>query len=410
MSTPDRVVVFDTTLRDGEQAPGFSMDVPAKLAMARALDELNVDIIEAGFPIASPADSEAVRQIAGSVRRPVIAALARTRRQDIEEAARALAPAARSRIHTFLATSELHLTRKLRMSRDECLESAINAVALARGFTDDVEFSAEDATRSDRDFLCRVIEAVIAAGCTTVNLPDTVGYATPDDHREFFASIIERVPNAHKAVFSAHCHNDLGLAVANSLAAFQGGVRQVECSINGIGERAGNASLEEIVMALRVRQDRLPYDTAIRSERLFAASQLLAQLTDEPVQANKAIVGRNAFAHEAGIHQDGVLKDVKTYEIMRPEDVGQSQASRLVLGRHSGRHAVQCRCEALGFTLSHSEVDYVYHAVISLGEHRKAIADGDLRRIIDRIRTPASSAAAPQPAAPLEAVGYGHGV
>ena len=409
MSDPQRIVVFDTTLRDGEQAPGFSMDVPAKVAMARALDDLAVDIIEAGFPIASPADSEAVRQIALAVRRPVIAALARTRRQDIEEAARALAPASRSRIHTFLATSDLHLTRKLRMSRDECLESAINAVALARGFTDDVEFSAEDATRSDRDFLCRVIEAVIAAGCTTVNLPDTVGYATPEDHREFFASIIGRVPNAHKAVFSAHCHNDLGLAVANTLAAIQGGVRQVECAVNGIGERAGNASLEEIVMALRVRQDVLPYDTGIRSEGLFSASQLLSQITSEPVQSNKAIVGRNAFAHEAGIHQDGVLKDVKTYEIMRPEDVGQSVASRLVLGRHSGRHAVQCRCEALGFSLTTPEIDQVYHAVISLGEHRKAIADGDLRRIVDRVRTPASAAAV-QPPASLEAVGYGHGV
>ena len=406
---PARIVIFDTTLRDGEQAPGFSMDVPTKVAVARALDALAVDIIEAGFPIASPADSEAVRQIAQAIRRPVIAALARTRRQDIEEAARALEPAHRARIHTFLATSDLHLTRKLRMTRDECLESAVDAVALARSFTDDVEFSAEDATRSDRDFLCRVIEAVIAAGCTTINLPDTVGYATPDDHREFFASIIERVPNSHKAVFSAHCHNDLGLAVANTLAAIQGGVRQVECALNGIGERAGNASLEEIVMALRVRQDRLPYDTAVRSEGLFSASQLLSQVTDEPVQSNKAIVGRNAFAHEAGIHQDGVLKDAKTYEIMRPEDVGQSVASRLVLGRHSGRHAVQCRCEALGFNLTTSEIDQVYHGVISLGEHRKAIADGDLRRIIDRVRTPAS-AAAPQPTPHIEAVGYGHGV
>ena len=409
MSDPARIIVFDTTLRDGEQAPGFSMDVPAKVAMARALDALGADIIEAGFPIASPADSEAVRQIALDLRRPVIAALARTRRQDIEEAAHALAPAARARIHTFLATSDLHLTRKLRMSREECLQSAVDAVTLARTFTDDVEFSAEDATRSDSDFLCRVIEGVIAAGCTTVNLPDTVGYATPDDMREFFSDIIARVPNAAKAVFSAHCHNDLGLAVANTLAAIQGGVRQVECAINGIGERAGNASLEEIVMALRVRQDRLPYDTAVKSEALFEASQLLSQITGEPVQANKAIVGRNAFAHEAGIHQDGVLKDTKTYEIMRPEDVGQSAASRLVLGRHSGRHAVQCRCEALGFTLSHTEIDQVYHAVISLGAHRKAIADGDLRRIVDRVRTPGSAAASP-PGSHIEAVWYGHGV
>jgi len=253
-----------------------------------------------------------------------------------------------------------------------------------------------------------VIEGVIAAGCTTVNLPDTVGYATPDEIRDFFADIITRVPNADQAMFSAHCHNDLGLAVANSLAAIQGGVRQVECAMNGIGERAGNASLEELVMALRVRQDRLPYDTGIQSSALFDTSQLLAQITSEPVQANKAIVGRNAFAHEAGIHQDGVLKDARTYEIMRPEDVGQSAASRLVLGRHSGRHAVQCRCETLGFTLTHAEVDQVYRAVISLGEHRKAVADGDLRRIVDRVRTPSSATTVAPPH--VEAVGYGHGV
>jgi 2-isopropylmalate synthase len=407
-SSPERVVVFDTTLRDGEQAPGFSMDVPAKLAMAHALDALGVDILEAGFPIASPADSEAVRQIAAEVRRPVIAALARTRKADIEEAARALAPAKRSRIHTFLATSDLHLKAKLRITREECLRSAVEAVTLARNFTDDVEFSAEDATRSDRDFLCRVVEAIIAAGATTVNLPDTVGYGTPEETREFFSDIIARVPNASKAVFSAHCHNDLGLAVANSLTALQGGVRQVECAINGIGERAGNASLEEFVMALRIRQDRLPYDTAVDSTKLFVTSQLLASLTDEPVQSNKAIVGRNAFAHEAGIHQDGVLKDTRTYEIMTPESVGQSASSRLVLGRHSGRHAVQSRCEALGFTLGPAEIDQVYRAVISLGEHRKAIADGDLRRIIDRVRTPGLAVTAQT--AHVEPVGYGHGV
>jgi 2-isopropylmalate synthase len=410
MATPERITVFDTTLRDGEQAPGFSLDVPAKLSMARALDALGVDIIEAGFPIASPADSEAVRQIAASVRRPVIAALARTRKVDIEEAGRALAPAARSRIHTFLATSDLHLQAKLRMSREECIESAVDAVKLARRFTDDVEFSAEDATRSDRDFLCRVIEAVIAAGCTTVNLPDTVGYATPDELRDFFQEIIERVPNAGRAVFSTHCHDDLGLAVANSLAAIQGGVRQVECTINGIGERAGNASLEELVMALRVRQDRLPYDTAVHAPALFDASQLLSSLTTEPVQANKAIVGRNAFAHEAGIHQDGVLKDARTYEIMKPEDVGQSAASRLVLGRHSGRHAVQRRCEALGLTLTSADLDLVYRAVIALGEHRKVIGDGDLRRIVERVQSPQASASLSSATAHVEAVGYGHGV
>ena len=381
MSTASRVTVFDTTLRDGEQAPGFSMDVPSKLAMAHALDALNVDIIEAGFPIASPADSEAVRQIAVGVRRPVIAALARTRRQDIEEAARALTPAQRSRIHTFLATSDLHLTAKLRISREECLQSAVDAVKLARRFTDDVEFSAEDATRSDRDFLCRVIEAVIDAGCTTVNLPDTVGYATPDETRDFFAAIIGRVPNSDRAVFSAHCHNDLGLAVANSLAAIQGGVRQVECSINGIGERAGNASLEEFVMALRVRQDRLPYDTGIRSEALFASSQLLSSLTSEPVQANKAIVGRNAFAHEAGIHQHGVLANKLTYEIMTPESVGRA-SSELVLGKHSGRHAFGERLRELGFDPERIDFNQAFRRFKDLADAKKTVYNEDIEALV----------------------------
>ena len=379
---PARIIIFDTTLRDGEQAPGFTMDVPDKVTMARALDALGADIIEAGFPIASPADAEAVSQVAREVRRPVIAALARCRTQDIEEAAKALAPAARKRIHTFIATSDLHLSRKLRITREACLDAAVSAVRLARQHTDDVEFSAEDATRSDRDFLCRVIEAVVREGCTTVNLPDTVGYGTPDETRSFFEDIRARVPNADRIIFSAHCHDDLGLAVANSLAAIQGGVRQVECTINGIGERAGNASVEEIVMALRVRSDLLPYTTAIETTGLYDASQLLTRLTSEPVQANKAIVGRNAFAHEAGIHQDGVLKDPSTYEIMRPQDVGQPTA-RLVLGRHSGRHAVLQRCEALELGVTAGEIDHVYHAVISLGEHRRAIGDGDLRRIVD---------------------------
>jgi len=383
---PARVIIFDTTLRDGEQAPGFTMDVPAKVTMAKALDALGVDILEAGFPVASPADAEAVSQVAREVRRPVIAALARCRTQDIEEAARALAPAARKRIHTFIATSDLHLSRKLRITREACLDAAVSAVRLARQHTDDVEFSAEDATRSDRDFLCRVIEAVARAGCGTVNLPDTVGFGTPDETREFFEDVRARVPSSDRIIFSAHCHDDLGLAVANTLAAIQGGVRQVECTINGIGERAGNASVEEIVMAMRVRHDRLPYTTAIDATALYETSQLLTRLTSEPVQANKAIVGRNAFAHEAGIHQDGVLKDPSTYEIMRPADVGQPVA-RLVLGRHSGRHAVQQRCEALGLGLTAAEVEHVYHAVIVLGEHRKGVGDGDLRRIIERMRT-----------------------
>jgi 2-isopropylmalate synthase len=385
-----RVTVFDTTLRDGEQAPGFSMDVPAKLKMARALDLLGVDIIEAGFPIASPADAEATRQVAREVRRPIIAALARCRQLDIEEAARALEPADRRRIHTFLATSDLHLEKKLRITRETCLEHVTSGVRLARRHTDDVEFSAEDATRSDRDFLCRVVEGAIAAGATTINLPDTVGYMTPEDLRGFFEEIQTRVPNADRAVFSTHCHDDLGLAVANSLAAIQGGVRQVECTINGIGERAGNASLEELVMVLRVRHDQYPYDTGVVSEHLFATSQLLTRLTSEPVQANKAIVGRNAFAHEAGIHQDGMLKDARTYEIMRPRDVGQTP-EQLVLGRHSGRHAVQRRCETLGFTLTGDELAHVYHAVITMGEHRKSIGDGDLHRIIERMRSSATS-------------------
>ena len=399
-----RVIIFDTTLRDGEQAPGFSMDAAAKIALARALDALGVDVIEAGFPIASPTDADAVRQVARDVGRPIVAALARCRRADIEAAAHALQPARRPRLHLFLATSDLHLERKLRMSRADCFDAIVDAVRTARRWTDDVEFSAEDATRSDREFLCRVIDAVIHEGCRTVNLPDTVGYATPDETRAFFAEIIARVANADQAVFSAHCHDDLGLAAANSLAAVQGGARQVECTINGIGERAGNAALEEIVMAFKVRRERLPFATGVRTERLFDASQLLAELTGEPVQANKAIVGRNAFAHEAGIHQDGLLKDVRTYEIMRPEDVGQS-TQRLVLGRHSGRHAVLRRCDELGLGVSPSELDAVYEAVIEMGARRKTIGDGDLRLVVDRLR-----ATSEPTVARADAVGYGHGV
>jgi 2-isopropylmalate synthase len=381
-----RVVVFDTTLRDGEQAPGFSMDVPSKLTMARALDALGVDIIEAGFPIASPADSEATRQVAIEVRRPIIAALARCRPLDIDEAAKALQPAERKRIHTFLATSDLHLQAKLRITREQCLDAVVESIKRARNLVEDIEFSAEDATRSDRDFLCRVVEAAIAAGATTINLPDTVGYGVPDETRDFFADVIRRVPNSDKAVFSTHCHDDLGLAVANSLAAITGGVRQIECTINGIGERAGNASLEELVMALRVRQDRLPFDTAINTPLLFETSQLLSKLTSEAVQSNKAIVGRNAFAHEAGIHQDGMLKDARTYEIMRPADVGQD-SNQLVLGRHSGRHAVGKRAEQLGLSLTNDELAQVYHAVVTMGEHRKSIGDNDIRRMIERVRS-----------------------
>jgi 2-isopropylmalate synthase len=403
------VRIFDTTLRDGEQAPGFSLDVPAKLAMARALDLLGVDVIEAGFPIASPADAEAVWQISTEVRRPVIAALARCRARDVEEAARALGPAERRRLHTFMATSDLHLTQKLHITREACLAAIVEGVRLARRFTDDVEFSAEDATRSDRDFLCRAIEAAVREGCRTINLPDTVGYATPEEMQAFFVDVRTRVSAPDGVVFSAHCHDDLGLATANSLAAIHGGARQIECTINGIGERAGNAALEEIVMALRVRQNRLPYHTAVRPAALFETSQLLTALNGEPVQANKAIVGRNAFAHEAGIHQDGVLKEPRTYEIMRPQDVGQPEA-RLVLGRHSGRHAVQCRCEAIGLRLSAQELEQVYRAVVTMGDHRRAVEDADLRAIVARAResdfAPASASAPVQ----ADVVGYGHGV
>jgi len=383
--TADRLTIFDTTLRDGEQAPGFSLRIDEKLQMARQLDALGVDVIEAGFPIASEDDAESVRRIAAEVRRPMIAGLARCRRADIECAGDAIAGADRGRIHTFLATSELHLKHKLHMSQDQCLEAAVDGVKLARQYTDDVQFSAEDATRTELDFLCRVIERVIDVGATTINLPDTVGYSTPDEISEFFINIRERLPNTDGIVFSTHCHDDLGLAVANTLAALRAGVRQVECTINGIGERAGNASLEEIVMATRVRNDLLPYATGIQTEAIYAASQLLTTLTDEPVQANKAIVGRNAFAHEAGIHQDGMLKDRRTYEIMRPEDVGVPKTT-LVLGKHSGRHAVQSRCEELGHQLSRYELDRIYQAMIRLADEQKTVGDDDLQKVINQVK------------------------
>lgn len=408
-----RLTIFDTTLRDGEQAPGFSMRIDEKLRLARQLAALGVDIIEAGFPIASDADAEAVRMIATHVRGPVIAGLARCNKADIDRAGWSLAPAPRRRIHTFIATSDLHLERKLRITRDACLDAAVAAIHRARRYTDDVQFSAEDATRSDPDFLCRVIEEVISAGCTTINLPDTVGYSTPEEIAAFFHAVITRVPNARHATFSVHCHDDLGLAVANTLAAVGAGARQVECTINGIGERAGNASLEEVVMATRVRADRLPYATGVDSRQIYASSQLLTALTGEGVQANKAIVGRNAFAHEAGIHQDGMLKDRRTYEIMRPEEVGVPQAT-LVLGKHSGRHAVKRRCEQIGLALEGRELDKVYRAIIALADREKTVGDRDLADIVGRLRgqRPAAPAAPIIPdfsSTPAE-VGYGHGV
>ena len=390
----DRLIIFDTTLRDGEQSPGFSMNTDEKIRLARQIEALGADIIEAGFPIASDDDAHAVELVAQQIRRPVIAALARCNPADIERAGESLRPAARSRIHTFIATSDLHLERKLRIGRDECLQAVTAGVTQARGYTDDVEFSAEDATRSDVDFLCRVVEAAIAAGATTINLPDTVGYCTPEEIEEFFTEVRGRVGGADHVVFSAHCHDDLGLAVANSLAAMRAGVRQVECTINGIGERAGNASLEEIVMATRVKPERLPYTTGIDTTQLVRTSRLLSELTQEPVQANKAIVGRNAFAHEAGIHQDGVIKDRRTYEIMTPADVGVE--STLVLGKHSGRHAVRKRCEDLGHELSRFELDRVYREVIALADRRKSVSDDDVTAIVGRIRDAAPAAVAGQ--------------
>ena len=391
----DKLVIFDTTLRDGEQSPGFSMNTEEKLVLARQLEALGVDIIEAGFPIASDDDAHAVALVAAEIRGPVIAALSRCNPADIERAGESLKPAARSRIHTFIATSDLHLERKLRITREQCLEALIASVRQARGYTDDVEFSAEDATRTDMEFMCRVIETAIDNGATTINLPDTVGYSTPEEIAEFFTEVRTRVPNADKAIFSAHCHDDLGLAVANSLAAVNAGVRQIECTINGIGERAGNASLEEVVMATRVRPDRLPYDTGIQTNQLFRTSQLLTELTHEPVQANKAIVGRNAFAHEAGIHQDGVIKDRRTYEIMRPEDIGVE--STLVLGKHSGRHAVKRRCEQIGYDLTRFELDRVYRTIIDLADRQKQIDDDDVTRIVESTRAELAQA---EPAAP----------
>ena len=379
------VRIFDTTLRDGEQSPGFSLYPAEKLQLARQLDALGVDIIEAGFPIASTADADAVRKIATEIRRPVVACLARCHRADLERAAWAIEPAAQGRIHTFIATSDLHLQAKLRMSRDQCLEAAADAVRVARQHTDDVEFSAEDATRSDMDFLCRVIEATIKAGATTINLPDTVGYLTPDETRDFFRTIRSRVPHGDDVIFSTHCHDDLGLAVANSIAAVEGGARQVECTVNGIGERAGNASLEEVVMAFHVRSDRLPFTTSIETTQLYPSSEMLTALTGQAVQVNKAVVGRNAFSHEAGIHQDGMLKDRRTYEIMRAEDVG-APWNPLVLGKHSGRHAVQRRCADLGFSLEGDELRAVYRALMGIADDRKILTDDDVRDVVGSVR------------------------
>ena len=404
MSVCEHVKIFDTTLRDGEQSPGCSMVWAEKLRMAQKLDQLGVDVIEAGFPIASDGDFHAVQALARDVRRPVIAALARCCRDDIERAWQALAGAARPRIHVFLATSDIHLLHKLQISRRECVERARDAVRLAKSFCQDVEFSAEDATRTDRDFLCEVLEVVIEAGATTVNIPDTVGYAVPSEISELIRTVGQRVRGISQVIVSTHCHNDLGLAVANSLAAISAGARQVECTINGIGERAGNASLEELVMVMRVRPDRYPYYSGVISEHLFPASQLLSEIVGFPVQPNKAIVGRNAFAHEAGIHQDGMIKNPLTYEIMTPQSVGVPGTS-FVLGKHSGRHALRQRCEKLGYRLDGRELDYVYRQFLALADDTKTVDGSCIMEIIRAMRADDSSVETPSlPKAPMASI------
>jgi 2-isopropylmalate synthase len=386
-----RIKVFDTTLRDGEQSPGCSMNHQEKLRLAHQLDRLRVDVIEAGFPIASDGDFEAVKAISTVIRRPIIAGLCRACRPDIERGWEALQHAAHPRIHVFLATSDIHLKYKLRITRDECLAQAREAVAFAKSLCPDVEFSPEDATRTDPEFLCHVLDAVVAAGATTLNIPDTVGYTVPAEFGELIATIRRRVRGIENVTISAHCHNDLGMAVANTMAAVAAGARQVECTINGIGERAGNASLEEIVMAMRVRHDRYPYETAIAAEHLFPASQLLSEITGVPVQPNKAVIGRNAFAHEAGIHQDGVLKNPLTYEIMTPQSVGVPD-SKLVLGKHSGRHALAIRCEQLGYQFDRRALDDIYRRFVRLADKIKHVEDHHLLELIRDTHKPAGSA------------------
>ena len=378
----EKLIIFDTTLRDGEQSPGASMTREEKVRVARALEKLRVDVIEAGFPAASRGDFESVHAVATAVRDSTVCALARTGDKDIDAAAEALKPAASARIHTFIATSPIHMERKLRMSAAQVLDAAVAAVRRARRHTDNVEFSPEDAGRSEVDFLCRVIEAVIEAGASTVNIPDTVGYSVPQQFGATIREIIERVPNSDKAVFSVHCHNDLGLAVANSLAAVLAGARQVECTINGLGERAGNAALEEIVMAVRTRQDVFNCDTTIDTREIVNCSRLISNITGFPVQPNKAIVGANAFAHEAGIHQDGVLKSRETYEIMRAEDVGW-KTNRLVLGKHSGRNAFRTRLKEIGIELENEEeLNEAFTRFKDLADRKHEIFDQDLQALV----------------------------
>ena len=383
MSDKRQIRIFDTTLRDGEQSPGCSMNLQEKLEVAQTLIDLNVDIIEAGFPIASPGDFEAVREIAASLgnRGVEICGLARSHEKDIDRAWEAVKQSANPRIHVFLATSAIHREFKLKMTPEEIIKRAVEGVQRAKSYCDNIEFSPEDAARTEIDFLCQVVEAVIAAGATTVNIPDTVGYATPNHMYDVISSLVNRVPNIDQTVISVHCHNDLGMAVANSLAAVQAGAGQVECTINGIGERAGNTSLEEVVMAMRTRHDFYDCDTKINSSRLVPASRLVSAVTGLHVQRNKAIVGRNAFAHEAGIHQDGMLKNRDTYEIMRPEDVGFA-ATDLVLGKHSGRAALADRARQLGFQLTGEQLQSVFESFKLLADKKKEIFDGDIVALI----------------------------
>ena len=381
-TTHRRIVIFDTTLRDGEQSPGASMNLAEKLEVAQTLAELGVDVIEAGFPIASAGDFEAVREVARAVRGPAVCGLARCREADIDRAWEAVKLSPRPRIHVFLATSAIHREHKLRMTKEQIIARAAEGVRRAAGYCTDVEFSPEDAARTEIDFLCRVVEAAIEAGATTVNIPDTVGYATPAHFSQVIRTLRERVPSIDRAVISVHCHNDLGLAVANSLAAVEAGAGQIECTINGIGERAGNCSLEEVVMALRTRQDVYGAETGVVTQRLVPASRLVAAVTGIQVQRNKAIVGQNAFAHEAGIHQDGILKERTTYEIMRPEDVGFAKTD-LVLGKHSGRAALADRARQLGYSLTGEQLHAVFEAFKVLADKKKEIYDGDLAALIE---------------------------
>jgi len=376
-----QVFIFDTTLRDGEQSPGASMNPEEKLRIARQLERMGVDIIEAGFPVASEGDFASVRQIARELRGAQIAALARANINDIDRAWQAVAEASNPRIHTFISSSDIHLKYQLKKSRAQVLDEAVAAVAYARNYTTNIEFSPMDATRSDRDYLCRMVEAVIAAGATTVNIPDTVGYAIPDEFGGLIALLFQKVPNISRAVISVHCHNDLGLATANALAAVRNGARQVECTINGIGERAGNSAMEEIVMAIKTRRDLFGLTTGIRSEYIHQASRLLTQITGVPVQPNKAIVGANAFAHESGIHQDGLIKEKTTYEIMTPQSVGISDSS-IVLGKHSGRNAIASRLKEMGYEVAGEQLNRVFVRFKELADVKKEVFDEDLESIV----------------------------